>query len=57
MDQVGAASCNEVNARMKLINKLRFAKYHVMHPKNEVPAYKSMPAQDLLSLFDLMSGV
>ena len=57
IDEVGAASNNEVNARMKWIKKLRFAKYDVMHPNNEVPAYKSMRAQDLYALFDPMLDI
>ena len=47
MDEVGIASNNEMNAKMQWIKKLRFAKYHVMHPKNEDPASKNMPVQAL----------
>ena len=39
------------------IQKLRFANYHVMHPKSEVPTYKSMPIQDSYATSNLMSHV
>ena len=42
---------------MKRINTFTFATYHVMHPKNEVCPYKSMPLQDVYALFDLMPRV
>ena len=57
MDKVGAASNKEVSVKMKWIKKLIFAKYHVMHPKNEVLAYKSMPVQALYAWFNLMLDI
>ena len=43
MDKVGTASNNEEIIKMKWIKKLIYAKYHVMHPMNEVRAFKSLP--------------
>ena len=57
VDQVGVASNNEAHARMKWINIYIIPKYHPIHPEKEVPAYKSMPIQELYALFDLMPYV
>ena len=57
MDEVGSAINNEMNAKMKGIKNLRFAKYHVLHPKKEVPASKSMTVQALQAWYNLMSDV